>query len=403
MRILMLAPEPFFMVRGTPLSILSRLRALSESGHLVDVVCYPHGEDIELPGVRLIRPARPFWIHKVPIGFSLRKLRLDLGVAAQALRLLACRRYDLLFTHEEAVLPGALLRRVFGLPHLYDMHSSLPDNLAAQGWLRRDGVLYRAARSVERSYLRQTDAVVAICDSLGERARAGLGRLHGTVRTMENLAVEDVVPPRRDLDGAEIRRRYGIPPRVPLCVYTGNAARVQGLDLLMSAFRLWRAERREARLLLVGPGRLPSGKLRRAAATTEALSVEPRPAAEMSAHMAAADLLVSPRAGGFNVPLKIYSYLKSRRPIVATDIPAHAPLRGVPGAFLAPPEPRPFATALRQGFSWTSRRTGAPESEPAAGASASLREPHLPTPAELHETLEALLVAAERNRAGCSA
>jgi len=43
----------------------------------------------------------------------------------------------------------------------------------------------------------------------------------------------------------------------------------------------------------------------------------------MASIVAMADVLVSPRAYGDNIPLKIFDYLHSGKPIVATDILAH--------------------------------------------------------------------------------
>ena len=47
MRILMIAPEPFFEPRGTPFSEFHRIRALTALGHQVDLVTYPFGEDVD--------------------------------------------------------------------------------------------------------------------------------------------------------------------------------------------------------------------------------------------------------------------------------------------------------------------------------------------------------------------
>jgi glycosyltransferase involved in cell wall biosynthesis len=48
-----------------------------------------------------------------------------------------------------------------------------------------------------------------------------------------------------------------------------------------------------------------------------------RPAEEVPAYLDAANALVSPRASGTNTPLKIYQYLRSGRPIVATRLRTH--------------------------------------------------------------------------------
>ncbi len=58
MRILMIAPEPFFEPRGTPFSEYHRIRALTSLGHEVDLVTYPFGHDVAMPGLRVFRSAQ---------------------------------------------------------------------------------------------------------------------------------------------------------------------------------------------------------------------------------------------------------------------------------------------------------------------------------------------------------
>jgi glycosyltransferase involved in cell wall biosynthesis len=59
-----------------------------------------------------------------------------------------------------------------------------------------------------------------------------------------------------------------------------------------------------------------------------------------------ADVLVTTRARGTNVPLKIYQYLRADRPIVATSITAHTQVL-VPGtAELVSPDPEAIAAGL---------------------------------------------------------
>ena len=86
MRILMIAPEPFFEPRGTPFSEFHRIRALTTLGHQVDLVTYPFGSDVSMPGLRVIRALRPPFVHRVKIGPSLAKLPLDALLALTACR-----------------------------------------------------------------------------------------------------------------------------------------------------------------------------------------------------------------------------------------------------------------------------------------------------------------------------
>ena len=64
MKILMLAPEPFFQPRGTPISVYQRIRALSDLGHEVDLVTYHLGEDKVIENLKIVRIPNLFFIKK---------------------------------------------------------------------------------------------------------------------------------------------------------------------------------------------------------------------------------------------------------------------------------------------------------------------------------------------------
>ena len=125
----MIAPEPFFEPRGTPFSEYHRIRALLELGHTVDLVTYPFGEDVALPGLRVFRACgrrssggghRPV----VRQGAAGSLARRDRASAARCPT-----RYDMVHSHEEGAAIGVVLAWWLGVPHLYDMHSSLPQQL----------------------------------------------------------------------------------------------------------------------------------------------------------------------------------------------------------------------------------------------------------------------------------
>lgn len=74
--------------------------------------------------------------------------------------------------------------------------------------------------------------------------------------------------------------------------------------------------------------------------------VGPRPLAEMTAVFEVADVLVSPRVAGSNTPMKIYSYLDSGKPILATDINSHTQVLNADVAVLAAPRAADLADAM---------------------------------------------------------
>src|SRR5262249_31683069 len=128
-QILMLAPEPFFEPRGTPFSEFHRIRALTDLGHQVDLVTYAFGQDVKMDGLRIFRSLRLPFLRGVKVGPSLMKVVLDGLLSLTALRRVLTRRYDVIHSHEEAGLIGIALAAALRVPHVYDMHSSLPQQL----------------------------------------------------------------------------------------------------------------------------------------------------------------------------------------------------------------------------------------------------------------------------------
>ena len=168
MNILMIAPQPFFEPRGTPFSVSGRLRALSQLGHDVDLVTYHVGQNLVIPRVAIFRTPVLRFVRHVPIGPSQTKLFLDVLLLFRALGLMLTKRYDLLHTHEEASFFGVLLARMFRVPHVYDMHSSLPQQLTNFQYTRFRPMV-RLFEWLESRTINSSDAVITICPALAEQ------------------------------------------------------------------------------------------------------------------------------------------------------------------------------------------------------------------------------------------
>ena len=71
-----------------------------------------------------------------------------------------------------------------------------------------------------------------------------------------------------------------------------------------------------------------------------------RPPSELGRFVALADLLVSPRVQGENTPFKVYTFLASGRPLLATRIPTHTQLLDDELAWLVEPTPHALAEGV---------------------------------------------------------
>jgi glycosyltransferase involved in cell wall biosynthesis len=345
MKILMIAPEPFFEPRGTPFSEYHRIRALTELGHSVDLVTYPFGRDVALPGLRLFRSLRPPFVKNIGIGPSWAKVPLDFLVACTALRRAFSERYDAVHSHEEGSWFGVLIAAMLGVPHLYDMHSSLPQQLVNFSF-SESRLLAGAFAWLERFVVRRSTVVVVICPHLADVVREIEPGVPAVL--IENAPGSGDAPVAGS--GERIRRELGLAPDSPMVLYTGTFEAYQGLDLLFAAARHVIETRPDARFVLAG-GRPEQIALAREQAVSAGVAnavifAGQRPADEIPLFLDAADVLVSPRSTGTNTPLKIYQYLRSGRPIVATRLLTHTQVLNDDVAILTTATPEGFAAGI---------------------------------------------------------
>jgi len=385
-RILMIAPEPFFEPRGTPFSEFHRIRALTALGHHVDLVTYPFGQTVSMPGLRVFRSLRPPWVHHVRVGPSLAKIPLDVLLTLTVIRRALADRYDAIHSHEEGGLIGAALAMLLRVPHLYDMHSSLPQQLSNFAF-SGSRLLKTMFQVIERFIIRRSRVVVVICPSLEETVRA----IEPQARTVliENApgSADEVATTDQ---AATVRRSLGLSPDTPVVMYTGTFEAYQGLDLLFDAMAIVHRSRPDARLVLAGGRPDQIARVRDEARTAGieqvTLFAGERAAREIPAYLLAADLLVSPRSRGTNTPLKIYQYLRSGKPIVATRLLTHTQVLSDQTAILTVATPEGFAGGMLAGLSDRDR---------AAAVAARARE--------LAETKYSYDAYLERTRQACAA
>jgi len=382
----MIAPEPFFEPRGTPFSEFHRIRALTALGHHVDLVTYPFGQPVSMPGLRVFRSLRPPLVREIRIGPSLAKIPLDVLLTLTAIRRALTERYDAIHSHEEGGVIGAALALALRVPHLYDMHSSLPQQLTNFAF-SRSRVVKRLFLAIERFMIRRSRVVIVICPSLEDTVR---GIDPGAQVVLIENAPGSADPPASPEQAAGVRRALGVPEAAPLVLYTGTFEAYQGLDLLLEAMTLVARARPDARLVLVGgkPGQVAQARAQARLAGIEAVTafVGERPAAEIPAYLLAADLLVSPRSRGTNTPLKIYQYLRSGKAIVATRLLTHTQVLSDHTAILTAATPQEFADGILTGLN-----------DPARAAAVARRAQEL---AETKYSYEAYL---ERTRLACAA
>jgi glycosyltransferase involved in cell wall biosynthesis len=343
MRILLVAPQPFYTMRGTPIAVRLVVRTLCEAGHEVHLLVYHAGDDIEIPGMKLFRAGRPPGVGRVPIGISAQKLACDVYLVARMVSLVRRYHYDVIHAVEEAIFPAALIKAFMPKPKLiYDMDSSLSDQLTDKWRLLKP--LRPLFETLERQAVSRSSATLAVCESLAAKVRPWAGAERVTVLPdipANGSASEAAADSLRDFAGHD----------ATVGLYVGNLERYQGIDLLFDSM-LALDPNVPFRMVVIG-GEQSDVQLWQARAELQGLAgrlhfLGKRPLEQLGSYLEQADVLVSPRVMGTNTPMKISCYLQAGKAILATNIYSHTQMLDSECAVLVHPTPADVAAGLRR-------------------------------------------------------
>jgi glycosyltransferase involved in cell wall biosynthesis len=333
MKILLVAPHPFFTHRGTPMAVRLVCEGLSRLGHTVDVLTYHEGENIDCPGVNIHRIGRPLFVRRIPIGASWQKIVCDIALARRLKRMLREARYDVIHAMEESAFMAARTE----LPFVFDM-----DSLMSRQLVEKSKLFWPAAvvfKWLERHALRRCVGVLAVCELLACEAR----KYQSNVHVLPDVALAS--------SGAVELPEALTETRGLRLMYVGNLQHYQGIDLMLEAFAGVAPACPESVLIIVGGTLDQIAAYSRKAARWKVLDrvrfVGPIPIDSLAQTLSFSDILVSPRISGENTPMKLYSYLMSGRPVLATRLPTHLQVVRDEQALLVEPTVDAMAKGMR--------------------------------------------------------
>ncbi len=340
MRILLLAPHPFYQERGTPIAVDMLLKVLDEDGMHVDVVTFNEGAERHYRGVRIHRIDPPGGVRDVRPGFSMKKLYCDAWLFTRAWGLLRRHRYDVIHAVEESAFMAWIFAKLYRVPYVYDMDSVMSDQLLEKFRFLKG--LKAPMQWFETLPIRGATAVAPMCTDLANRVRAHNDR----VFVLKDVSLIEGEDSAAGGDVEDLRRTLGIDGT--LVLYVGNLEAYQGIDLLLQAMAA--LAHTDVMLVIIG-GVQDDIQRYENIARQHGLGervhfLGTRPVSRIGAYLRQADILVSPRTQGTNTPMKIYSYLHSGVPVVATRLPTHTQVLDPAIAALAEPEPEAFGAAI---------------------------------------------------------
>ena len=339
LRILFLIPHPFYQDRGSPIADDMILKVLSQRGHKIDVVTYSEGKNILYEKTRLHRTPKIPLVGNIRPGFSWKKVICDLLMFLKVMRLVSRKQYHLVHAVEETVFIALLLKVLFKIDYVYDMDSSLAQQIVEKySWL---SPLNFILNFFERIAIKNAKCVIPVCQALAKDILVYQPKKVAILPDVSLLKPHE----KQSLDDLKSTLKIsGL-----MLMYVGNLESYQGIDLLLESCAIASKKTHQFDLVIIGGETTDIYKYQKKA---EKLGLDrihflgAKPARELGGYLSQADILVSPRVKGKNTPMKIYSYLDSGKPVLATNLLTHTQVLDDQVAMLATPTPEAFAEAI---------------------------------------------------------
>jgi glycosyltransferase involved in cell wall biosynthesis len=227
------------------------------------------------------------------------------------------------------------------------MHASLPKLMGSFSFGNYRPVI-SVMKIVERLVLKTCDVVLTVGIDLEELVLQ-INPTANQIR-IENIAIRNEIP--WDQQSIEELRRTLVPEDKLVVVYTGTFEGYQGLEMLFASMQTVVRKEPNVMFVMVGGSSTQVAywqqEISQLDLTDHVVFIGTVALDESLRYLDVADILVSPRTGGPSVPLKIYSYLQSGKPMVATNIYAHTQVLDETTAVLTDPTPAAFAEGLLQ-------------------------------------------------------
>ena len=343
LKILMLAPTPYFADRGCHVRIYEEARALRSQGHDVRIVTYHLGRD--MPGIPTVRSLRIPWYTRLEAGPSWHKLYLDLLLFFKAALLIPEFRPDLIHAHlHEGAFIGYLLKRLTGLPLVLDYQGSLTGECIDHGFF---GATSRAA-----GIFRKIEQMI---NGFADKIITSSGAATAELVNVWEVPQQRVTPLIDAVDTAVFRPvpkqagriALGIPHDTFVVAYLGILSRYQGTDLLLDCIELLKKDGIKVLFLIMG---FPDIHYR-AEAQARGLAdmtlftgkVDYKDAPLM---LSAADIAVTPKLSPSEANGKIFNYMACGLPVVAFDTPVNREVLGDTGVYAVYGDARDLAAQI---------------------------------------------------------
>ena len=254
MKILVIAPTPFFVSKGTSIRILEESLALERRGHTLTIATYHIGENINVKiktKIEIYRiPKILFWYKKIEAGPDWQKIILDFFLIFKVLYLIIKKKPQLIHSHlHEGALIGWVAKKIFfwkKIKLVTDLHGSLTKEMVSHKYLNNK-ILYKIFIKLENFINTLGDYVITSSNELTEIIKKNSSKKIKTILDGVNLENYKLNKTKK-----ELKEELNIPNEKYVIIYTGSLIMNKGIKNLLKAIPIVTSNNKNAYFIIAG-------------------------------------------------------------------------------------------------------------------------------------------------------
>lgn len=215
---------------------------------------------------------------------------------------------------------GGLLKKMKGVPFVYNLQDIFPDSMAGTGLARKGGFIWKIGRIIENFTYKHADKIIVISEDFKKNIMAK-GVPEDKIVVIYNWVDQNKVVdvPREENKLFEI---YGLDRGKFYISYNGNIGLTQNMDMLLDVAKELQEEYEDIHFVLVGNGAYLDEVRRKVAEqqldNVHLLPFQPYEDISHVFSLGDASLVISkPGVGANSVPSKTWSIMSASRPVLA--------------------------------------------------------------------------------------
>jgi len=350
MKILMIAPTPFFSDRGCHVRIFEETKVLQKHKHQVTICTYHNGEDI--PGITTSRITNIPWYKKSEAGPSFHKIYLDIILLFHTLKIAKKMKPDIIHAHlHEGCLIGYFIKKMIRKPLIFDYQGSLSDEMMSHGYFTNSKMIYKIIQVFEKKINNSADLIVTSSQKMAQNLQEN-GKIpkNKIFFTLDGVDTDIFIP---DNTTEILREKLQLPKNKKIIVYLGLLNEYQGIDCLLKSIVSILKHRTDIHFLIMGfPNQARYENIAKQLKINDHVTFTGRISYfEAPRYLALGDLAVSPKLSITEANGKLYNYMACGLPAVVFDSPTNREILGDSGIYAKIfGNPESFAEAIEIGL-----------------------------------------------------